>query len=124
MLAVLTDQHCRDVQVQRAATMSGDLTKPEDVVPFIVFLATDGAPPAVVCRRSTSLLSRFLVHGVYIASWCPKPHMKQPYARVAGRISSTTATSTVVSVLAPAHAAGWWITGQTILVNGGYCTSR
>lgn len=30
------------MQVQRAAAMSGDLTKPEDVVPFIVFLATDG----------------------------------------------------------------------------------
>ena len=33
-----------NAQVQRAAAMSGDLTKPEDVVPFIVFLATDGAP--------------------------------------------------------------------------------
>ena len=35
-----------EAQVQRAAAMSGDLTKPEDVVPFIVFLATDGALPS------------------------------------------------------------------------------
>ena len=36
------DQQDHSTQVQRAAAMSGDLTKPEDVVPFIVFLATDG----------------------------------------------------------------------------------
>jgi hypothetical protein len=53
-------------QVQRAAAMSGDLTKAEDVVPFIVFLATDGAPALAVgapskpshCLRVQWLMAR------------------------------------------------------------------
>lgn len=45
LVVVMGQHHAVEAQVQRSAAMSGDLTKPEDVVPFIVFLATDGAPP-------------------------------------------------------------------------------
>ncbi len=37
------------LEVQRAASMTGELTKEEDVVPFVVFLCTDGTP-CCYCR--------------------------------------------------------------------------